>query len=172
MAEAGYADGFELTLDCPNDRYINDQAICVALVGMLARINVKLRVDARPKNLFFPRVQNRQTGFYLYGWGGGTIGPQLVMDPLLHSFDKALQKGGDNNGGIADLEMDRLIDSAAVEMDVAQRSRMIRTVLQRVNERHYVLPLHRQMLTWLSAANVKPVILPSNFVRVDWIRID
>jgi peptide/nickel transport system substrate-binding protein len=172
MSEAGFGDGFELTLDCPNDRYINDQSLCVALVGMLARIQVKLRVDARPKNLFFPRVQGRQTSFYLYGWGGGTIDPQLTLDPLLHSFDKTTQKGGDNNGGISDPEMDRLIDAAAVEMNIEQRTRLIRTVLQRVDARHYVLPLHRQMLSWLSAAPVKPVILPSNFVRVDWIRID
>lgn len=172
MAEAGLARGFELTLDCPNDRYVNDQSICVALVGMLARIGVRLHVDARPKNLFFPKVQARDTQFYLYGWGGGTIDAQVTLDPLLHSADRASGKGGDNNGGVADAELDGWIDAAAVETDVDRRAELIRRALRRVHERHYVIPLHRQVLDWLSAARVRPVILPSNFVRVDWIRVD
>jgi peptide/nickel transport system substrate-binding protein len=172
MKDAGYADGFELTLDCPNDRYINDQPLCVALVGMLARINVKLSVDARPKNLFFPRVQAHDTSFYLYGWGGGTTAAEVSMVPLLHTEDVPGQKGGDNNGRVSDPELDRRIDAAITEMDNDKRSRLVREMLARINEQHYVLPLHRQMLTWLSRANVKPVIMPSNVVTVPWIQID
>ncbi|HEX6703130.1 MAG TPA: ABC transporter substrate-binding protein [Albitalea sp.] len=172
MADAGYADGFELTIDCPNDRYVNDQAICVALVGMLGRIGVTLRVDARPKSIFFPKVQNFDTSFYMYGWGGATIDPQLTMDPLMHSPDAKSQKGGDNNGRIADAELDRLIDAAAAEMNLEKRTQLLRDTLTRVHDQYYYLPLHRQMLTWLSRANVRPVILPSNQVRVAWIQID
>lgn len=172
MKEAGFADGFELTIDCPNDRYVNDQPICVALVGMLARINVRLRVDARPKSLFFPRVQAHETSFYLYGWGGGTTAAEVSMVPLLHSVDKAGQKGGDNNGRVSDAELDRRIDAAAVEMDSAKRTRLVREMLARIDAQHFVLPLHRQMLTWLSRANVRPVIMPSNLVQVHWIQID
>jgi peptide/nickel transport system substrate-binding protein len=172
MAAAGYPDGFELTLDCPNDRYVNDQAICVALVGMLGRIGVTLRVDARPKTIFFPKVQNHDTSFYLYGWGGATVDPQLTMDPLMHSRDPKSQKGGDNNGRIADAELDRLIDAAAAEMNIEKRTKLLRDALMRVHDQYYYLPLHRQMLTWLSRTNVRPVILPSNQVRVAWIQID
>jgi len=172
MAEAGYPDGFELTLDCPNDRYVNDQAICVALVGMLGRIGVKLRVDARTKNLFFPKMQAYDTSFYLYGWGGGTTDAQIVMDPILHSVDAKGLKGGDNNGRVADATLDRLIDAAATEADAAMRTRVVREVLTRTAEQVFYLPLHRQMLNWLSSANVHPVITPNNVVRVPWIRID
>ena len=172
MAEAGYAEGFELTLDCPNDRYINDQSICVALVGMLARINITLRVDAKPKTIYFPKVQNHDTSFYMYGWGGGTIDAQIIFDPLVHSRETKSQKGGDNNGRISDPELDRVIDGAAVEMNVEKRARLIHDALHRIHDQVYYLPLHRQMLNWLSRANVRPVIMPSNQVRVAWIKID
>ena len=172
MAEAGYADGFDLTMDCPNDRYVNDQSICVALVSMLSRINVRLRIDARTKSLFFPKVQNHDTSFYLYGWGGGALDPQMTFDPVVHSLDAKSQKGGDNNGRLADAELDRLIDAAAIEMNTDKRKQLIGSALRRVREQAYYLPLHRQMLTWLSRANVKPVLMPSNQLFVNWVQID
>jgi peptide/nickel transport system substrate-binding protein len=172
MAEAGLAQGFDLTMDCPNDRYVNDQSICVSLVAMLARINVRLKVDARTKSLYFPKVQNHETSFYLYGWGGGALDAQVIFDPLLHSPDPKSQKGGDNNGRISDAELDRLIDAAATEMNSEQRQRLIAQALRRVREQVFVLPLHRQMLNWVSSATVKPVLLPSNWVRPQWVRID
>jgi peptide/nickel transport system substrate-binding protein len=172
MAEAGYADGFDLTLDCPNDRYVNDQSICVSLVAMLARINVRLKVDARTKTLYFPKVQNHETSFYLYGWGGGTLDPQIVFDPLLHSVDPKTQKGGDNNGRIADAELDRIIDAAATEMNAERRRQLLAEGLRRVREQVWVLPLHRQMLNWVSRAPVKPALMANNQVRPQWVRID
>lgn len=172
MAEAGYANGFELTLDCPNDRYVNDQAICLAMAPMLARIGVSLKVNARSKSLYFPTVLKRDTSFYMYGWGGNLSDAQFVLDPLLHSVDEKTQKGGDNIGRVADPELDRLIDTASIEMNVARREQLIRDALRRVQSQHYTLPIHRQMLTWVSRANVHVVIMAGNTVRVDWIRID
>ena len=172
MAEAGYAQGFEVTLDCPNDRYVNDEAICVALVPMLARIGVTLKVATRPKTIYFPKIQRHDTSFYLIGWGGGTTDAQVVMDPLLHGFDEKTQKGGDNHGRFADAELDRVIDAAAIEMDTGKRARLIADALRRTFEQFYYMPIHRQMLTWASRANVRPVIAPSNNVNVRWIEID
>jgi peptide/nickel transport system substrate-binding protein len=172
MADAGYAGGFELTLHCPNDRYVNDQSICLAVAPMLARIGVALKVDTRTKSLYFAKVLKHDTSFYLYGWGGNLTDAQFVLDPLLHSFDAKTQKGGDNNGGVYDPELDRLIDSAAVEMNTERRSALIRDALRRVHERFYMLPIHRQMLSWASRVNVQPVIMAGNTVRVDWIRMD
>ena len=172
MAEAGYAQGFGVTLDCPNDRYVNDQAICVALVPMLARIGITLTVTARPKSLHFPRIQSRDTSFYMLGWGGDTIDAQIVLDPLVHGFDASTQKGADNLGRFEDRELDHWIDAAATDIDADRRARLIRDALQRVFDRFYYLPLHRQMLTWVSRVNVHPVIQASNGVNLTWFRID
>ena len=172
MAQAGYADGFELTLDCPNDRYVNDQAICVAVAAMLGRIGVKLRVDARPKSLYFQKILKHDTSFYMLGWGGGTTDAQSVMDPILHSPEQKSQKGGDNLARYQDAELDRLIDAAGVEMNAARRGSLIVEALRRTQQQFYYLPIHRQMLTWASRANVHAVVMPDNAVRVHWIRID
>ena len=76
LTEAGYPDGFEVTMDCPNDRYVNDAAICQAVVGMLARIGVKVTLLAQPKAQYFAKVLKPggyQTSFYLLGWTPGTL---------------------------------------------------------------------------------------------------
>jgi len=83
LADAGHADGFEVTLDCPNDRYVNDQAICNAVAPMLERVGVKVRVDARPKTIFLQKIERLDTGFYLLGWGGSTTDVQGLLDPIV-----------------------------------------------------------------------------------------
>ena len=58
MADAGYADGFEVTLDCPNNRYVNDEEICIALAAMWSQIKVKVRVNAMPRTTYFPKLRS------------------------------------------------------------------------------------------------------------------
>ena len=172
MAAAGYPDGFDLTLDCPTDRFVNDRQLCVAIAGMLGRIGVRLKVEARPKSIHFQRLNAGDTSFYMIGWGGLDPDPQALFDGLLHSRDVAAGKGGINNGRVADAELDRLIDAAAIEPDAPARATLIRDVQRRAYEQVYYLPLHRQTLTWAMRANVRAVITADNLVRADWIRID
>ena len=172
MADAGYPNGFELTLDCPNDRYINDRDICIAMVGMLARIGVTLRVDAIPKTVYFPKIEKNETSFYMLGWGGSITDAQVVMDPILHTKDPATQKGFYNYGRFSDPALDRIIDAASIEMDPAKRKQMIidAIALQTREYRHIVL--HRQKISWIAKKGITPVLLPSNLVRVEWMRMD
>ena len=172
MAEAGYGGGFDLILDCPNDRYVNDGPICVAVASMLAKIGVRVKVDARPKTLYFQKIQQRDTSFYMLGWGGSVTDAQSVMDPILHSPDDRSQKGGDNFALYNDAELDRMIDAAGVEMNSERRARVIAEVLRRTHSQYYYLPIHRQMLTWASRTNVRPVVMPDNAVRLQWIEVD
>ena len=60
MAEAGYPEGFELVMDCPNDRYVNDEEICQAVTAMLGRIGVKVTLNALPKAQYFEKVEPAQ----------------------------------------------------------------------------------------------------------------
>ncbi len=170
MAAAGHADGFELTLDCPNDRYINDQAICVAVGGMLARIGIRLRIDARPKAIYFPKLQRHDTSFYLLGYG--SIDAQSLLDNVVHTPDAASGKGGFNYGRLSDPDVDRLIDAAGLEMDADKRAATIGQVQRLLQERHRLLPLHRPWLTWAARPNVHVILTPDNLVHVDWIRIE
>jgi peptide/nickel transport system substrate-binding protein len=172
LAEAGYPDGFELTLDCPNDRYVNDREICLSLAPMLGRIGIKLTVDTMLKSVFFRKIEKLDTSFYLIGWGGGTTDPQIVFEPLVHTFDPKTQKGGNNYGRCSDPELDALIDKVATDMNhdrrVSETAEMLRLQTRML---HYI-PLHRPSLNWVSRAAVHPVPSPNDDVHLDWIKID
>ena len=172
LAEAGYADGFEVTLDCPNDRYVNDQAICVAVAAMLGRVGVKVRVDARPKTIFFQKIERFDSSLYMLGWGGGTTDAQAFLDPIVRRPDQRTQKGGYNYGRVGDEQLDALIDAAGSEMDTAKRAELIGQAQRRVQAQYTVLPLHRQMITWAARRGVSPVVMPDNAVRANWIRME
>jgi peptide/nickel transport system substrate-binding protein len=172
LAEAGYAEGFEITLDCPNDRYVNDQAICIAVAAMLGRVGVKVRVDARPKTIFFQKIERLDTSLYLLGWGGGTTDAQGLLDPIAHTPDPRTQKGGYNYGKVGDEQLDALIDAAGSEMNTQKRAQLIADAQRRAYSRYVVLPIHRQMITWAARRNVTPVVMPDNAVRGQWIRME
>lgn len=87
MAEAGYGDGFTVMLNCPNDLYNNDEAICQAAVGMYARIGVTANLDAQHKAQHFPLVNILATGFYMLGWGVPTYDSEYIFNFLVHSRD-------------------------------------------------------------------------------------
>ena len=73
LAEAGYPNGFEVGMNCPNDRYVNDAAICQAVAANLARIGVKVNLQAETKVSYFPKILRRDTSFYLLGWTPSTV---------------------------------------------------------------------------------------------------
>jgi len=101
LAEAGYPDGFEVTMDCPNDRYVNDEAICQAVVAMLARVGVKIDLLAQPKAKYFAKVLasgGYDTSFYLLGWTPGSLDSWNVLLNITGCRDEK-GKGGQFNFG-------------------------------------------------------------------------
>ncbi|OYW59325.1 MAG: peptide ABC transporter substrate-binding protein [Rhodobacterales bacterium 12-65-15] len=79
MAEAGYPDGFSVTLDTPNNRYVNDEAIAQAVVGMLGQIEIDVTLASRPIAQHSPLVTSSETDFYLLGWGVPTFDSALPI---------------------------------------------------------------------------------------------
>ena len=171
LAEAGYPDGFEVGLLCPNNRYVNDERICTALAGMWAKIGVKVRLEALPRAQFFQRVDQYEFGMHLYGWGGAATDPGFTLGPVLRGRD-GKGKGDFNSGRHHDEALDRLIDAIATEMDPARRRGMMLEALQRVRQNAYVIPLHRQVIPWALRANVRALHRPDNVVEAVWTRVD
>src|SRR6201997_1466229 len=135
LTEAGYPDGFELTMDCPNDRYVNDAAICQAVVGMLARIGVKVNLLAQPKAQYFATVLKPggfQTSFYLLGWTPATMDSQNVLHDIMGCRDdpKDSTRGEANLGGYCNKELDALADKILVESDQAKRDQLIKQAFE------------------------------------------
>ena len=169
LAEAGYPDGFEVGLLCPNNRYVNDERICTAITSMWAKVGVKARLETLPRAQFFQRVDQFDHSIHMYGWGGAATDPGFTVTPVLHSRDG--RRGDFNSGRYRDAELDKIGEAAEVEMDTAKRSALLLQALQRARENIYTLPLHRQVIPWAMRANVEAVHRADNVVTAEWVRI-
>jgi peptide/nickel transport system substrate-binding protein len=170
LAEAGYPNGFGFTLSCPNDRYINDEKLCVAIAGMWARIGVNARVEAMTKAQFFPKVQNRDASAFLAGWGGGSSDAIFILKPVMHSRDG--KGAGESNYGNAKIqELDDLIIKLEGEMNKTERQAMINKSMKIIHDEVHVIPLHTQMIPWASRTNISVVHRPNNWLWLPWVGV-
>ena len=156
LAEAGYPDGFEVGFDCPNDRYVNDEAICQAVVAMLARIGVKANLLAQTRAKFFAKVNEPryETSFYLIGWTPATYDAHNALIALTATRNREKGAGINNNGGISNPDLDALIERIQVETDQAKRNKLIADALTILKEEYLVLPLHQQVVVWAARDTV------------------
>ena len=162
MADAGYGDGFDIRLDCPNNRYNNDEAICQAVVGMLGKIGVKVNLEAIPKSLHFPKIQNRETDFYMLGWGVPTLDSHYVFHYLFQS------DGPWNATGFNNARIDELAHAMEVETDLAKRDGMIEEVWDAANGDIVYLPLHHQVIAWGMSDKLDLPIVANDSPRFYW----
>jgi peptide/nickel transport system substrate-binding protein len=170
MAEAGYADGFEVTLDCPNNRYVNDEEICIALAGMWAQIKVKIKVNAMPRATYFPKVEKFDTSLYMLGWGGAVTDAETTLTPVMRNLgDKGV--GLYNYGRSRNDRFDALAAQSSVEADVKKREELIKTALREWKEQAHTIPLHRQVIPWAARSNVTVVHRADNWLEVPWITV-
>jgi peptide/nickel transport system substrate-binding protein len=146
MADAGYADGFSVVLDCPNDRYINDEGICQAVVGMLGKIGITVNLDAKPKAQHFPLIENKTTEFYMLGWGVPTFDSHYIFNFLVH--ETAGDRGSWNNTGYANSEVNEMIVSLESETNLRKRNSTIEDIWKQVQEDQVYLAVHNQVLNW------------------------
>lgn len=142
MEEAGYGDGFSVQLDCPNNRYNNDEKICQAAVAMLAKIGIDVKLDAIPKAQHFPKIQNRVSDFYMLGWGVPTLDSHYVFSYLLDS------EGSWNATGYANEKVDMVTEAIATEVDLAKREMMINEAWSEVRADMPYIPIHHQVIAW------------------------
>ncbi len=151
LAEAGYADGFTVTMDCPNNRYVNDEKICQAVAGMLARIGVKIDLLAQPKSKYFAKILAQggfDTSFYLLGWTPGSIDVHNVFQNLIACQDAEQNRGQFNIGNYCNARVDELADQIGEETNVATRQALIDQATQIIQDEVGYLPIHQQPLSW------------------------
>lgn len=160
MAEAGYGDGFSITLHCPNDRYINDEAICQASVGMLGQIGITVNLDAKPKAQHFPQIANKTTDFYMLGWGVPTFDSHYIFNFLVHTTTE--NRGSWNGTRYTNPDLDAKIVALESETDLAARDAIIGEIWNQVNEDLIYLPLHHQILNWGMADSVNFDVQPED----------
>jgi peptide/nickel transport system substrate-binding protein len=163
LAEAGYPEGFKVQLDCPNDRYVMDEQICTAIVPMLARIGVKVDLNAQTKTKFFTKIAPpaNDTDFYMLGWTPATYDAHNVLYTLLGTRNG--KRGEVNDGGYSNPALDDLIEKIGVETDQAKRMAMIQDSIRIVQKDLPTVPLHQQVIVWAAKKNVDLAQPADNF---------
>jgi peptide/nickel transport system substrate-binding protein len=168
MAEAGYADGFEVTMGCPNNRYINDEEICIALASMWAQLKVKVKVNGMPRSLYFPKLEKFDTSLYLLGWGGAVTDAETTITPVLR-FPAEAGVGLFNAGRARNEAFEKLAVAQGQEPDAKKREELVKAALREYRTQAHIIPLHRQVVPWAARGNVEVVHRPDNWLEVSWI---
>jgi peptide/nickel transport system substrate-binding protein len=171
LGEAGYPQGFEVTLDCPNNRYINDEQICQAIAAMWARVGVRTQVNAMPLAPFFAKIQRDDTSVYLLGWGVPTLDALYSFQSLLATRNGEQGDGIWNYGRYSNPRMDALVARMKTESGEA-RAAAIREALRLYREDVPHIPLHHQMIPWAMRANVQIPHMANNQPWFRWARVE
>ncbi len=171
LADAGYPNGFEFGLDCPNNRYVNDEKICQALVGMWARIGLTVKLNAQPMASFIAKIQRFDHSAYMLGWGVATFDANYSLQSLLHTKTTGAD-GSFNLGRVSDPKLDALIDAAKIEMDPKKRDAELRDALVLTRDNYYYVPLHHQLRPWAMKTNVTTVYKSDDRPESRYARVD
>ena len=138
--------GFAVTLDCPNDRYINDEAICWAVAAMLGEVGIRVSVAARPMREHQLRIRNKETDFFMLGWGTTTY-------DLLYPLSYLIRSDAPYNGAnYINPKIDGLIDTISTALVTYARDALIEEVWKTVRDDIVYVPLHQQVIVWAMRA--------------------
>ncbi|MGY6534268.1 MAG: ABC transporter substrate-binding protein [Pararhodobacter sp.] len=160
LVSAIYPNGFSVDLHCPNDRYLNDEAICQALVGMLGRIGMTVNLVSQTRSLHFPLIERWETDFYLLGWGVPTFDSAYVFDFLVHTREDG--RGAFNGSRYSNPELDEMIRSLATETDLEARDATVAAIWDQVMEDRIFLNVHNQLLAYAMRDGINLEVHPEN----------
>jgi peptide/nickel transport system substrate-binding protein len=144
LKEAGYENGFDITLTGPNDRYVQDAKIAEAVARYLAKIGIRVKLDVKPKSVFFPEVTKGILDFYLIGWFDGTFDMGRTYFKLVHTRDEEKGFGVFNGAAYSNPEIDKLLQSTADIVDPAERMMTLQKLNKLAMDNIVWIPLHYQ----------------------------
>ncbi len=171
LAEAGYPAGFEVKMNCPNDRYVNDERICQAVAANLAKIGVKINLEAETKGTYFPKILSRNTSFYMLGWVASTVDVHNVLYPIMSSPGEG-GRGQFNLGAYSNARIDELTQKIGSETDMKKRNEMIHEALKIHQDEIGHLPLHQQALNWGMKKSIDLVQWPDNGMVWKYVKVN
>jgi peptide/nickel transport system substrate-binding protein len=179
LAEAGYPDGFEIGMDCPNDRYVNDEKICQAVVSMLAKVGIKVDLFAQPKSKYFKKVLSFDTTFYLLGWQPSTYDSLSPLFSVMSTPERYVEgqegvlkgQGAYNPAGYSNPRIDELTRLVRDETDPVQRQKLIDEAFAIHKDEVGHFPIHQQALAWGVRDGLEVVQRADDFFVLRWTRI-
>ena len=170
VVDAGFPDGFALTMHCPNDLYVNDEAICRAIVGQLAAIGIKLNLVVQSKLQHFALLQKNppDSDMFLLGRGVPTLDSQYIFEQQHHTRnDKA---GTWNATRYANPELDKQIEALSNQTDLTQRNQAIAQIWRQVQDEGMYVPLHIQTLAYAMKADLDIPVDIANHPKLKFVR--
>ena len=171
LAEAGYPNGFEVTMNCPNDRYVNDGAICQAVAANLARANIKIKLEVETKGTYFPKILRRDTSFYMLGWTSTTVDAENVLYAIMSTPGDG-GRGQFNLGAYSNARLDELTEKIGSETDMKKRNEMIREAMKIHQDDIGHIPLHQQALNWGTKKTIDMVQHPGNEMPWKYVKVN
>ena len=171
LADAGYPNGIEFTLDCPNNRYVNDEEVCQAVVNMWAKIGVKAKLNAINFGPFIAKIQNFDTSAYLLGWGVATYDAQYSLQSLVMTRTQG-PDGSFNYSKVNNAKVDALVEAMKTELDKSKRDNMIKEALTITRDEMLYIPLHHQMRPWAMKKNVTMVHDSNDAPKMKWVTVN
>lgn len=147
LAEAGYPNGFRLTIHGPNDRYVNDAKVVQAIAQMFTRVGIRTEVDTMPKNVFFKRASNLDFSVNLQGWGS-TGEASSVLRGIIYTHDKDTGMGTFNVGRYSNPEVDALVDQSLVTVDDDERAALLARATELAMADYALIVTHYQFAVW------------------------
>lgn len=172
LAEAGYPDGFSFGLKCPNDRYLNDEAVCQGIVSMLAQVGIDAQLEAMPVRNYWPELRADNYDMYLLGWSPGTFDAEHPIRFLVTTPNAEKKLGSWNFGAFSDARIDELLPMIQSEIDQDKRQAMLDESAAIIQDKTAYVPLYVQPLVWGTADNVDLTQRPDNFVILRWINVN
>ena len=167
LAEAGYPNGFSVTLDCVNVPW--REAVCQAMTAMLTQVGIRTTLRSSPTNQFFPKLSGGTASFMEFGWTP-TPDAWSSLNALFRTWDKS-GLGTFNAGRYSNPKLDALIDAVRVEPDLTRRREMVGTALRIVGDELPFVPLYRRTLTWAMSKSVSAVQWPADSTELRWARM-
>ncbi|KUP91443.1 ABC transporter substrate-binding protein [Tritonibacter horizontis] len=172
LAEAGYPDGFSFGFKCPNNRYLNDEAVCQAITAMLAQAGMTASLDAMPVQNYWPELRAGNYDMFLLGWSPGTFDAEHPIRFLAATPNEAQKLGSWNFGGFSNARVDELLPQIQSEIDEDARQAMLDEVAQILQDEMAYVPLYVQPLIWGTRSNVTLTQRPDNFFILRWVSVN
>ena len=154
LAEAGYPEGFGLTLHAPNNRYVNDEQVAQVIAQMLARIGIQARMDAMPSSVFFSRGSKLEFSLMLVGWGAETMEASSPLKALLATFNNSKGTGAANRGRYSNPKLDTVLDQALATVNDAQREKLLQQATEIGVGDLGIIPLYHQHNLWATRRGI------------------
>jgi peptide/nickel transport system substrate-binding protein len=169
LTDAGYPGGFEVGMNCPNDRYVNDAEVCQAVATNLARVGIKIQLQVESKSTYFPKALKREVSFFMLGWTPAAYDAHNLLFTVLATPSGT--QGSWNFGAYSNPKLDELTTKIQSEINPDLRSAMVKEALDIHSQDVGHIPLYQQTLVWAMKKNVTAYQRADGFMLFKWMNV-